>query len=102
MSAAPLDVPGAYATSDEFSCPCCGIPTDSSYCAPCAAATCGEHDYRTVGVCMAQLAAEGFKVVGTCLERVQLKDRSSPLCRVEILRRPNGTHSYGRVLEVLS
>jgi hypothetical protein len=38
------DVPGTYSTSDEFSCPCCGTPTDSSYCAACEAFECGERD----------------------------------------------------------
>lgn len=29
---------------DEFSCPCCGVPTDSSECDECRAAECGEQD----------------------------------------------------------
>lgn len=32
---------------DEFSCPCCGDPTDSGECADCAKAECGEQEpYR--------------------------------------------------------
>jgi hypothetical protein len=29
---------------DEFSCPCCGVGTDSSECDECRAAECGEQD----------------------------------------------------------
>lgn len=97
-----FDIPGTFATSEEFSCPCCGTPTDSSYCEPCDAAECGEAHYRSASPCMVEMRAKGFTVVGTSVEPVQLKDRTIPLCRVEILKRPDGTHSYGRVLEVLS
>ena len=93
-------------TRDEFACACCGGgllgSPSSSYCIACDAAGCGEEDFRSADVCMVELRAKGFEVVGTCVERVQLRDRSIPLCRVEILRGPNGAHSYGRVMEVLS
>lgn len=37
---------------DEFSCPCCGTPTDSSYCAACVAFECGERDVGAADVCL--------------------------------------------------
>jgi hypothetical protein len=37
---------------DEFSCPCCGTPTDSSYCEPCAAFECGEQDVSAPDRCL--------------------------------------------------
>lgn len=41
---------------DEFSCPCCGTPTDSHYCDACDKAECGERDYNdpNIGVCLAK------------------------------------------------
>jgi hypothetical protein len=32
------------AQRDEFSCPCCGVGTDSSYCVACEAFECGEQN----------------------------------------------------------
>jgi hypothetical protein len=105
-----IDMPGyglltePPSASDWPTCACCGteLPADGSWCAECEAAECGERDYRSAAVCMAEMKRKGFEVVGMCCERVQLRDRSIPLCRVEILRGPNGAHSYGRVLEVLT
>lgn len=97
-----LDAAAVKTKRDEWACPCCGMPTDSSYCQPCAKAECGECDYRSAPVCMVELAAKGFAVVDTSVEPVQLRGGSIPTCRVEILRGPDGRHSYGRVLEVLS
>ena len=31
---------------DEWSCPCCGTPNDSSYCLACLAFECGERDFN--------------------------------------------------------
>lgn len=37
---------------DEFSCPCCGTPTDSSYCLGCQIFECGERDVGTADDCL--------------------------------------------------
>lgn len=37
---------------DEWACPCCGVPTDSSYCAPCIEAECGEQDVSAPDSCL--------------------------------------------------
>lgn len=46
------------AKRDEFSCPCCGALTDSSYCEPCVAAECGErdHDAPDIDECLVERA----------------------------------------------
>lgn len=41
------------AKRDEFSCPCCGTPTDSSYCDACTKAECGEQDVGAPDRCLA-------------------------------------------------
>jgi len=46
---------------DEFSCPCCGVPTDSSYCAACEAAECGEQDVSAPDVCLAEMAKQRLR-----------------------------------------
>ena len=38
---------------DEFSCPCCGVGTDSSYCLACEVFECGEQDVSAPDVCLA-------------------------------------------------
>lgn len=38
---------------DEFSCPCCGTPTDSSYCDACTKAECGEQHVDAPHNCLA-------------------------------------------------
>lgn len=50
---------------DEFSCPCCGDPTDSSYCAPCIEAECGERDVNdpTIETCLAESKPAAVKVI---------------------------------------
>lgn len=88
---------------DEWSCPCCGTPNDGSYCEPCTKAECGEVDYRFESPCVVELRAKGWRPLGTGLERVQMKDRTFALCRVEAWRRVDGEVSFAtRVLEVLS
>lgn len=42
---------------DEFSCPCCGAPTDSSECADCRKAECGEQDASAPHQCLARKGA---------------------------------------------
>ena len=42
----------ARAKRDEWSCPCCGTPTDSSYCAACDAFECGEQDVSAPDACL--------------------------------------------------
>lgn len=40
------------AKRDEFSCPCCGVGTDSSYCLACEVFECGEQDVSSPDVCL--------------------------------------------------
>lgn len=88
---------------DEFSCPCCGTPTDGSFCGPCDAADCGsESVYDASDICVASLLAKGWRSLGDCYERVQLRGGAIELCRVELWHKPDGERSFGRVLEVLS
>jgi hypothetical protein len=48
--------PAMKTERDEFSCPCCGTPTDSSYCSPCVDAGCGERDFDdpNIETCLAE------------------------------------------------
>lgn len=39
-----MNAPTKRVKRDEFSCPCCGTPTDSSYCVSCDEAECGERN----------------------------------------------------------
>lgn len=43
---------GSTAKRDEFSCPCCGAATDSSYCAACDAFECGEQAMGASDACL--------------------------------------------------
>lgn len=91
------------AKRDEWSCPCCGKPNDSSYCEKCRAAGCGSQDYRdTSDRCAAEPLPRGWVALGECYERVQLNGGGIHLCRVELLRRADGERSFGRVMEVIS
>lgn len=88
---------------DEFSCPCCSAPTDSGYCAPCAAAECGEVDAAdATGWCAADLMRKGWARCRPCVEPVTLRSGAVKTCRVEVWRMADGHHTYGRILEVLS
>lgn len=44
------------AKREEFSCPCCGTPTDSSYCGPCDKVGCGERDVSAPDICLVDAA----------------------------------------------
>ena len=88
---------------DEFSCPCCGTPTDSSYCVPCDAAECGEVDVADEsGLCAAALLGNGWAKCAPCVEPYTLKGGAVKTCRIEVWRKADGHYTYGRVLEVLS
>jgi hypothetical protein len=63
----------ARAKRDEFSCPCCGTPTDSSYCAPCAAAECGEQDVGAPDKCLVPSPAV-FAVVGAVNDVISFRE----------------------------
>jgi hypothetical protein len=90
------------AKRDEFSCPCCGTPTDSSYCAPCDAAECGEQHVDSPEVCNAQLLASGYRLIGPCYERFAFKGGAQKLVKIDLWRRPDGERTFGGILEVLS
>lgn len=54
---------------DEFSCPCCGTPTDSSYCEACTKAECGERNTDDPRVCFVgtRSKAQMISELRTCL-----------------------------------
>ena len=88
---------------DEYACPCCGVPTDSSHCGPCDAAECGEVDVAdTTDICAADLLRKGWTKCRPCVEPVTLTGGAVKTCRVEVWRMADGHHTYGRILEVLS
>lgn len=87
---------------DEFSCPCCGTPTDSSYCAACEAAECGEQHVDSPDVCNAELRSKGYALLGPVYERFQFGHDDFRLVRIDLWRGPDGERSFGGILEVLS
>jgi hypothetical protein len=54
LTASLTIVKARKAKRDEWSCPCCGTPTDSSYCEACSAFECGERDWNdpNIGTCL--------------------------------------------------
>lgn len=87
---------------DEFSCPCCGARTDSSYCAACDAAKCGEQHVDSPRICNAELKAAGYKLLGPCFERFTFKGGRIGLVKIDLWRRPDGERAFGGILDVLS
>lgn len=63
----PHETPHSDKWSEEFSCPCCGEPTDGSYCLACDAAECGErdHDDPSINECLVQRAKTAAKLAAT-------------------------------------
>jgi hypothetical protein len=57
LTASLTIVKARKAKRDEFSCPCCGTPTDSSYCCVCITAGCGERAWNdpNIGTCLAEV-----------------------------------------------
>lgn len=90
------------AKRDEFSCPRCGVGTDSSYCAACDAAECGEHHVDSLDICNAELTAKGYTRLGPCYERFTFRGGESKLVKIDLWRRPDGERAFGAILEVLS
>lgn len=43
---------------DEFACPCCGVGTDSSYCAACQESDCGEQHRAASEVCLVGMSRQ--------------------------------------------
>ena len=87
---------------DEFGCPCCGVPTDSSYCAACDEAECGEQHIDSPDVCNAELKANGYTLLGPCYERLTFRGGETRLVKIDLWRRPDGERAFGGILEVLS
>lgn len=87
---------------DEWCCPCCGTPTDSSYCAPCDAAECGEQHVDSPDVCNAELLAKGYRLLGPVVSDFTWRGGRIGLVRIDLWRRPDGERSFGGVLDVLS
>ncbi len=87
---------------DEFSCPCCGTPTDSSYCAACDAAECGEQHVDSPDICNAKLKANGYTLLGPVVSDFTFKGGRVGLVKIDLWRRPDGERSFGGILEVLS
>lgn len=87
---------------DEWSCPCCGTPTDSSYCDACEKAECGEQHIDSPRVCNAELKAKGYALLGPVYEHFTFRGGRVGLVRIDLWRRPDGERSFGGILEVLS
>ncbi len=99
---AMLDEASRRSAREEFSCPCCGTPTDSSYCAACDAAECGEQHVDSPRICNAKMKASGHQLLGPCYTQFAFAGGNVRLVRIDLWRRADGERSFGGILEVLS